>query len=1170
LVPYNYLFDKEARTTTLSEVPWKNSVVIFDEAHNLEGFASDSASFDLSSVDVAACISELERVLGYQQSMPEITERISGDNLIRLKAIFLELEEYILQLNNDRNVFNGEFMMKILTEGARINHSNHAMFVNEAKKVSDILMDLRSTGGSKGQTKIDFFIGCVKCVYGEPTEGRCLAKASAYRVHVSDKTGSSKSSPRTVSYWCFAPSLAMQELADLNIRSVIVTSGTLSPLPSYSMELGIPFPHTLENPHIIADEQIHVRVIGHGVSGKPLSSAYNRRDDSDYLAELGSTIVNLARVVPGGMLIFFPSYSVMNNCIEAWGGPASRQRNFGSNNSRNLFFEAKRRQSKSNRFSFPHAPDYYGSVSANQQPVWKRLLCQKAIIMEPKTSADLADAIGDFNKYLNQPKSTGCILMGVCRGKISEGIDFAHDMCRAVVITGLPFPPFVDPKVKLKREYLDGIRSKERVKATGEGGFGQISDFTAKSPTVLSGMEWYTQQAHRAVNQAIGRVIRNKYDYGAVLLLDSRFGDPNNRNGLSKWVGSRLLPDEKFGIAQNGLVKFYREAKAKEAELKSEKRSAHAAVVQRVGVLLAYENDKGEEDDKLSTKKVAVVKSSIERAQSESENDTAQSDKTEADTKYIAKNQILGTITLEGKNLPQANKRNLDHVESQGLADIYKSKSTTLPSAGIHRNTLKNVYSHFDIKSKKASALPSATPAISSGQKSTAAQIFFSTAKQKLDTGDFVSLRKLLVTMKKVGDSSDSKKYLQAAGSLIDLLIRYDDIESQSDSDEQLLCSLLYPLLPGLHQRNVQKLALRKMINQSVFHEQCKIQFPQEQHPELYKSIFSSLKQIYCVPLEETFSKALFIQECTPVVVYLFSKGMHDKKGESKCNNSDEISLMKLFSRLLPRRHRMLVSAILDNVVAARDKENQKAREKAKEGENGIEKFRFVRTKNELSGHGKLKKEETEVDLGSQTMMQGAIMRGNEVNSAKRSRVETTLERDKRKVPNPYKSRLKAVKTQQIVQKVEIVAKTGSVPSIETQIPTVSNGLIKSNTEGFSKENDVHEDRVTKILLQAEASAFKKKRSSISSVRGNRNSSECMVCEVSCKKPYMAKCGHLACGDCWLQWLKKSSTCPVCRGPAVKNELARVVYENEPGSGIPSMSQLYSHCDSDSDLEIVH
>eukprot|EP00547_Thalassionema_nitzschioides_P012812 CAMPEP_0194257186 /NCGR_PEP_ID=MMETSP0158-20130606/38397_1 /TAXON_ID=33649 /ORGANISM="Thalassionema nitzschioides, Strain L26-B" /LENGTH=404 /DNA_ID=CAMNT_0038996135 /DNA_START=8 /DNA_END=1219 /DNA_ORIENTATION=- len=149
LVPYNYLFDKEARTSTLSDVPWKNSVVIFDEAHNLEGFASDSASFDLTSVDVASCISELERVLGYQQSMPEITERISANNLIKLKAIFLQLEEYIQQLSNDRNVFSGEYMMKIFNEGMHINHSNHVMFVTEAKKVSEILMDLRSTSGSK-------------------------------------------------------------------------------------------------------------------------------------------------------------------------------------------------------------------------------------------------------------------------------------------------------------------------------------------------------------------------------------------------------------------------------------------------------------------------------------------------------------------------------------------------------------------------------------------------------------------------------------------------------------------------------------------------------------------------------------------------------------------------------------------------------------------------------------------------------------------------------------------------------------------------------------------------------------------------------------------------------------------------------------------------------------
>ena len=39
----------------------------------------------------------------------------------------------------------------------------------------------------------------------------------------------------------------------------------------------------------------------------------------------------------------------------------------------------------------------------------------------------------------------------------------------------------------------------------------------------LSGQEWYKQQASRAVNQAVGRVIRHKHDYGAIILCDERY-----------------------------------------------------------------------------------------------------------------------------------------------------------------------------------------------------------------------------------------------------------------------------------------------------------------------------------------------------------------------------------------------------------------------------------------------------------------------------------------------------------------------------------------------------------------------------------------------------------------------------------------------------------------------
>ena len=61
LLPYNYLLDTSIRATL--KVNWQNSVIIFDEAHNLERVASDAASFSLTSADIARVIEELQSVL---------------------------------------------------------------------------------------------------------------------------------------------------------------------------------------------------------------------------------------------------------------------------------------------------------------------------------------------------------------------------------------------------------------------------------------------------------------------------------------------------------------------------------------------------------------------------------------------------------------------------------------------------------------------------------------------------------------------------------------------------------------------------------------------------------------------------------------------------------------------------------------------------------------------------------------------------------------------------------------------------------------------------------------------------------------------------------------------------------------------------------------------------
>jgi regulator of telomere elongation helicase 1 len=44
---------------------------------------------------------------------------------------------------------------------------------------------------------------------------------------------------RVLSWWCFNPGIAMEEFAKLGVRSVVLTSGTLSPLDSFAFELNL-------------------------------------------------------------------------------------------------------------------------------------------------------------------------------------------------------------------------------------------------------------------------------------------------------------------------------------------------------------------------------------------------------------------------------------------------------------------------------------------------------------------------------------------------------------------------------------------------------------------------------------------------------------------------------------------------------------------------------------------------------------------------------------------------------------------------------------------------------------------------------------------------------------------------------------------------------------------
>jgi chromosome transmission fidelity protein 1 len=61
------------------------------------------------------------------------------------------------------------------------------------------------------------------------------------------------------------------------------------------------------------------------------------------------------------------------------------------------------------------------------------------------------------------------------------------------------------------------------------------------------------------VNQAIGRAIRHRRDWAAIVLVDARFARERIARALPAWIGTaeRLTHCERFGQAMGLLAAFY-------------------------------------------------------------------------------------------------------------------------------------------------------------------------------------------------------------------------------------------------------------------------------------------------------------------------------------------------------------------------------------------------------------------------------------------------------------------------------------------------------------------------------------------------------------------------------------------------------------------------------------
>ncbi len=510
--PYNYLIEPIIRNAM--GIDLENSIVVLDEAHNIEDVCRDAASgtFQMDEIDDACddlklvieanilvnshttMLTLLGKIKSWiLQTEPKMMKTQSGTSIYTMRtksAIFDMLTCFgITEFLSPDVPFCTSRLYLTLLEIAQ-NASTAASNKEDphlSTKTLVLLEHLFYTFEfmTRGNQKFlgDYAVSTQKkpkYQYKSKSVSRFSAKSHASEYEVS------------IHLWCMNPAVAFEDLKT-KCHSVLLTSGTLSPLSSFSSELDTPFPVTYEAPHVIdLKRQVWIGQLSIGPNAVKMNASYSKASLLDFQDSLGQLIHDVSTIVPYGVLLFFPSYSLMDNLMDRW----------------------------------------------QQTGLLNKLQLRKQVYTEPRANNKECNFTDTMNSYYETIENDeGALFIAVCRGRISEGIDLKDNFCRAVIVVGIPFPNVTDALISEKRKYND-----EKVRV---------------HPHRINGQIWYTQQAYRAVNQAIGRCLRHRYDYGAILFVDERYRDQGAINNLSKWVKSNVECFDSYMAGLDSLKQFF-------------------------------------------------------------------------------------------------------------------------------------------------------------------------------------------------------------------------------------------------------------------------------------------------------------------------------------------------------------------------------------------------------------------------------------------------------------------------------------------------------------------------------------------------------------------------------------------------------------------------------------
>ncbi|KAF9960581.1 Fanconi anemia group J protein [Mortierella alpina] len=567
--PYSYLIDPQIRKAM--DINLDNAIVILDEAHNIEDAARDAGGLDLLDKDLLAAKSEFNEMLASiflkildEQTTFKIQEyeqstEMDYDNACQEISKELKEQKEKARLKKLRGLADSDDMEEMyeeqdLDEGStdrRKPKRKKRLAVSPAvlRAMEEIVIILRRLLDTEYDCRDDYRIAIVEsldrtdaanrniiAVDGDSSEGEGSQRpnarfggASRYPHSQSRAMGRNGTHPkkREFKFWCLNPGVIFRPLS-MKTRSVILTSGTLSPMDSFASELQAAFPIRLEAGHVVDHSQVWTGVIPYGPTKVKIDGTFRSVNSFAFQDELGTVVERIVKVTPHGVLCFVSSYTMLEKLMSRWKDTGE----------------------------------------------YAKLCRIKKVFQEPKmaTAKAFDQTLRQFYDHISSEVSKGsdggALLFAVFRGKCSEGIDFTDSNCRAVLAVGIPFPHLKDLKIQLKKEYNDQQCARQRqfrhlqlhgpqdagaqnplahvnlqgldhtagTSASSASNAVAINQQMQVTRTLLSGNRWYEIQAFRAYNQAIGRCIRHRKDWGAMVLLDARFTMPNNKQNLSKWV----------------------------------------------------------------------------------------------------------------------------------------------------------------------------------------------------------------------------------------------------------------------------------------------------------------------------------------------------------------------------------------------------------------------------------------------------------------------------------------------------------------------------------------------------------------------------------------------------------------------------------------------------------